>query len=252
MENMFTPMQKNSAVDYVIGQIKDQLMRNIIKPGDRLPSESELCANLGVSRGSLRSAMKVFETLGVVDIRAGDGTYVCDSISPKNLNPLIFSLLILKPGFENIVQFREKIELDILELIIKDTQLTAQIIPKLELNLEHLRILQQTNASPEKFFENEQEFHHILASGCANIVFETVYHFIFEFFSFDILYSHTKQEYGSVAVRDHTKIYEAIKNRDFSMAKLAINESAKSWVELTKTEPGRGERPVAVQKSSAV
>lgn len=252
MENLFTPMQKNSAVDYVIEQVKAQLLCGQILPGDKLPSESELCANLGVSRGSLRSAMKVFEALGVVDIRAGDGTYVCETISSKNLNPLIFSLLILKPGFRDIVQFREKIELDILELIIKDPSLTEQILPKLESNLQHLRFLQQTNASPESFFENEQDFHHILACGCGNLIFKTVYYFIFEFFGFDILYSHTKQEYGSVAARDHTRIYEAIKNQDFSMAKLAISESAKSWVELTKTEPVRGQRANVSQRPSAL
>lgn len=237
MENTFKPMPRNSAVDYVIDQLKNQLMQNIIKPGDKLPSETELCANLGVSRGSLRSAMKVFETLGVVDIRVGDGTYVCDSVSSKNLNPLIFSLLILKPGFEDIVQFREKIELDIVDLIIKDAQLTEQILPRLEANLKDLYFLQQTNASPDKFFENEQEFHYLLANGCQNIIFETVYHYIFEFFSFNILYAHMKQKYGEVAVRDHTKIYEAIRSQSFSTAKSAIHASSLSWVDLTKADP---------------
>ena len=77
MENLFTPMQKNSAVDYVIEQIKAQLLCGQILPGDKLPSESELCANLGVSRGSLRSAMKVFEALGVVDIRSCENGVIC-------------------------------------------------------------------------------------------------------------------------------------------------------------------------------
>ena len=243
MENLFTPMPKNSAVDYVIEQIKKQLQCGQIKPGDKLPSESELCTNLGVSRGSLRSAMKVFESLGVVDIRAGDGTYVCNTISSKNLNPLIFSLLILRPGFQDIVQFREKIELDIVELIIKDAQLTAAVLPKLEINLNYLKLLQQENASPEKFLENENDFHQILAHGCGNLIFETVYRFIFDFFSFDVRYSHTKQKYGSVAEKDHIRIYEAIKNQDFSMAKLAIKASAQSWIELTKTEPQRDDTP---------
>ena len=235
MENLFTPMPKNSAVDYVIDQLKHQLMANLIKPGDKLPSEAELCANLGVSRGSLRSAMKVFETLGVVDIRPGDGTYVCTSISSKNLNPLIFSLLILRPGFKDVVQFREKMELDILELIIRDEQLTQAILPKLEENLRHLDHLRQEKASVEQFFDSEKDFHRILADGCGNLIFRSVYCFIFEFFSMDVLHSHMRQEYGSTAFRDHTQIYEAIKSRDFSMAKLAIKDSALSWVNLLES-----------------
>lgn len=234
MERAFKPMPKASAVDYVIEQLKDQLMQNTIKPGDKLPSELELCAQLGVSRGSVRSAMKVFEALGVIDIRAGDGTYVCDSISAKNFNPMIFSLLIMKPGFHDVVQFREKIELDIVDLIIKDPHLTEQVLPKLEMNLKDLYFLQQNNATPEEFFKSEEDFHGILASGCNNVIFETVYRYIFEFFSLDILCSHMRQRYGAVAVNDHTGIYQAIKNQDFSMAKQAIHNSAKSWTELTK------------------
>ena len=229
------PMHKGSAVDFVINQIKDLLMRNIIKPGDRLPSETEMCERLGVSRGSLRSAMKVFEALGVVDIRVGDGTYVCSTLSAENLNPLIFSLLIVRPGFDDFVKFREKIELDILDLIMKDPELIKAILPKLEKNLEELHRMREDEAtSTNAFWENEKEFHMILADGCNNIIFKTVYSFTFDFFSCYIEASHKRQEYCNIVCRDHQRIYKAILDRNFSASKTAIIESMESWVNLLR------------------
>ena len=51
------PQARLSAPDYVIEQIKQALVSESLKPGDRLPSESELEALYGVSRGSIRQAM---------------------------------------------------------------------------------------------------------------------------------------------------------------------------------------------------
>jgi DNA-binding FadR family transcriptional regulator len=60
--------------------IQDSVKRYIIdhqlKPGDAMPAESELARQLGISRASLREAMKVLQTLGVIETRHGAGTFV--------------------------------------------------------------------------------------------------------------------------------------------------------------------------------
>ena len=70
------PHANKSAPNYVIDQIRQSLLEKRILPGDRLPPESELVELFGVSRGSVRQAMKSLETLGVITIRPGDGTSV--------------------------------------------------------------------------------------------------------------------------------------------------------------------------------
>ena len=80
------PRTNISAPNYVIEEIRDALLNRSMKPGDRLPSELELAALYGVSRGSVRQAMKALEILGIVSIRPGDGTYVNTSISEKSLS----------------------------------------------------------------------------------------------------------------------------------------------------------------------
>ena len=112
MEDLFTPYIKESAVDRVINSIKDLLVRRKLLPGDRLPSEQEIANQLGVSRGSVRSAMKTLSSFGIIEIKVGDGTYVSTSMKNNIIDPLLFSFLLSKPDLEELAQFRELIEIN--------------------------------------------------------------------------------------------------------------------------------------------
>lgn len=60
----------------VTEQIKGYILRNNLGPGDALPTETTLCAELGASRSSVREAIKTLSALDIVDVRHGHGTYV--------------------------------------------------------------------------------------------------------------------------------------------------------------------------------
>ena len=64
--------------DEAILDIKQMILDGELRPGDKLPPEKELGARLGLSRNSLREAVKALELIGVLDVRRGDGTYVTD------------------------------------------------------------------------------------------------------------------------------------------------------------------------------
>ncbi|MGH1565798.1 FadR/GntR family transcriptional regulator [Mumia sp. DW29H23] len=70
--------------DQAILEIKGMLLRGELGPGDRLPPEKELSEALGLSRNSLREAVKALELIKVLDVRRGDGTYVT-SLEPRLL-----------------------------------------------------------------------------------------------------------------------------------------------------------------------
>ena len=225
MSSLFVPKGSSSTTDYVINQMKELLITGKLRPGDRLPSEYELAESLGVSRGSVRSAMKVFEVCGIADIRQGDGTYISSGLNPKRFNPLFLSLALLAPDAMELTKFREKVELDIAELIIKDPSLTQAVLPKLKENLEEGKKLRAQGAPIEELATNDTSFHMLLAAGCGNIVFETVYHYILDFFFSSISSSYLYQNLGEVAMEDHQRIYDAISQGNYSMVKDAIVDS---------------------------
>jgi GntR family transcriptional regulator, transcriptional repressor for pyruvate dehydrogenase complex len=70
--------------DAAIDQIRNLIRSGALPPGSRLPPENELAAQLGLSRNSMREAVKALEMVRVLDVRRGDGTYVT-SLEPRLL-----------------------------------------------------------------------------------------------------------------------------------------------------------------------
>ena len=62
----------------VAARIQQEILEGALKPGERLPSQRTLSEKFGISRASLREALSVLETLGLIDIKAGLGVFVCD------------------------------------------------------------------------------------------------------------------------------------------------------------------------------
>lgn len=228
------PQARLSAPDYVIEQIKQALVSESLKPGDRLPSESELEALYGVSRGSIRQAMKSLEMLGVVSIRPGDGTYVNMEISKNSFNPLVFALLLSKPSTRAISEARYAMERDIIELILNGEQDIETLIQLMNANLDRHRELLAAQAGVDELVENDLAFHRILSDNCGNIVMKTVYDYVMEAFR-SILVRTTSIQIGSedsLTLRDHLGILNSIEERDFAKAKHAVQNSAKTWFDL--------------------
>ncbi|MFF4829384.1 FadR/GntR family transcriptional regulator, partial [Streptomyces sp. NPDC001312] len=70
--------------DEAIEKIKAMIVEGELRPGQRLPKEAELAERLGLSRNSLREAVKALSLIRVLDVRQGDGTYVT-SLEPDLL-----------------------------------------------------------------------------------------------------------------------------------------------------------------------
>jgi len=76
--------------DEAIVKIKAMITSGELGPGDRLPKEADLAARLGLSRNSLREAVKALTLVNVLDVRHGDGTYVTSLDSAHLLDALSF------------------------------------------------------------------------------------------------------------------------------------------------------------------
>lgn len=74
----FSKIEAEKLSTAVVHQIEELILRGILRPGDRLPSERELSERLGVSRPSLREAVAELQTMGLLTSRAGSGIFVAD------------------------------------------------------------------------------------------------------------------------------------------------------------------------------
>ncbi|ADV82356.1 FadR/GntR family transcriptional regulator [Terriglobus saanensis] len=82
------PVQKNSISDEIVQQIMKQISSGSLRPGQRLPSERELCKQFNAGRSSLREALRCLSIMGVLTARVGEGTSVATDGS-KFLNTIM-------------------------------------------------------------------------------------------------------------------------------------------------------------------
>lgn len=86
-----------SVTEAAILQIKQMILSGELRPGDRMPPEAELSERLGLSRSSLREAVKALEMVHVLDVRRGDGTYVT-TLEPALLSRAVGFVVDLQQG----------------------------------------------------------------------------------------------------------------------------------------------------------
>ncbi|MDA1099713.1 MAG: FadR/GntR family transcriptional regulator [Proteobacteria bacterium] len=90
-------------------QLWHLISTGVLKPGDRLPSERELCKTFGVGRTSVREALKPLITMGILEGRAGSGTYIAAETGQFQ-KPLEWGLLLDLEGRDDLVETRHMLE----------------------------------------------------------------------------------------------------------------------------------------------
>ena len=96
-----------SVTSKAIDSIRAMIRSGELSPGERLPPEHELADRLGVSRGSLREAVRALSQINVLDVRRGDGTYVTSLAPGELLSGMVFAMELLQSqGLEEVVEVR--------------------------------------------------------------------------------------------------------------------------------------------------
>jgi GntR family transcriptional repressor for pyruvate dehydrogenase complex len=155
--------------DEAINKIKEMIVSGALRPGDRLPKEADLAERLGLSRNSLREAVKALSMIRVLDVRQGDGTYVT-SLEPH----LLLDLL----GF--VVDFHtDDAVMHFLEVrrLLEPAATALAALRMSAVDVEKLQsVLDELGAEPsiEALVANDLEFHRRIATGAANPVLSSL------------------------------------------------------------------------------
>jgi len=158
-----------AVTDEAIVKIKEMIVSGELRPGDRLPKEADLAAHLGLSRNSLREAVRALSLIHILDVRQGDGTYVT-SLEPR----------LLLEAMSFVVDFhRDDTVLDFLEVrrilepaaaALAAVQMSDEDVDKLGLLLDEVN----PDSSLENLIENDLEFHRRIASASGNSVLSSL------------------------------------------------------------------------------
>jgi DNA-binding FadR family transcriptional regulator len=203
--------------DQAIAKIKDLIVAGEFAPGAKLPREKELAERLGLSRNSLREAVRALTLIGVLEPRQGDGTYVT-SLEPELLlaGTTFVSDLLTGPTILELYQVRR----------ILEPAATALATPRLtEAELEALRatLARMDEAeTTQAFIDADVDFHGIIVGACGNATLAS----LIQNLSGGTLRARVWRairETGAVdsARRLHRDIYAALEARDPELAAAA-------------------------------
>ena len=228
VQKLFKANERESAVDIVVNNIKHLLMERKLKPGDRLPSESEISEGMGVSRGSVREAMKILSAFGLVDVKVGNGTYVCEKPGSTLMDSLLLSFFVTNPDPEKLYELRQVIEIDVLEMILRHYDENTAERKALRENLNLLGKLIDKNLSLEQLKTIDLEFHHLMGSCTKNVLMERIYSIVLDFMEPTITAT-LKTHHGEITYQEHQKILEVIETQDYDHIHDVITDSVNTW-----------------------
>lgn len=95
----------------VVDELTSYIETNELKPGDKLPPERVFIEQLNVSRSSLREALRILSTIGVVDVRHGDGMYVAAVTDLASATPATIFDATEEHALRNLIETRIGIEI---------------------------------------------------------------------------------------------------------------------------------------------
>jgi GntR family transcriptional repressor for pyruvate dehydrogenase complex len=107
---MFRKIAHDRTADTVMRQIEDLVLDGVLRPGDRLPAERELSAELDVSRPILRAALKELEARHLVASRPGEGTYVAEILGTVFKEPMVGLVRRHPRAIADYLEFRREVE----------------------------------------------------------------------------------------------------------------------------------------------
>lgn len=220
---MLRPVRKTRLYEDVVEQIQQLIRKRKLTPGDRLPSERELAATLGIGRPSVREALRALDTTGLVEVRSGQGAYLrnltVDPYLATVRESLAFLLDVKEDTLLELWEVRQGLEEQIARLTAE--RRTQAQIERLRGHTEEMR---KRIDRPEAFVRAGVAWHRALCEAAENAVLRTVWEAIA-----GLIEKSQRRIIGTPgqpveALRQHEKLLAAVEAGEPECAALAMRE----------------------------
>jgi len=188
----------------------------LFRPGEQLPNENDLAEQLEVSRTTLREALRILVTHGVIEIRRGRGTFVRNDFNPDevmNLSSLINPQINLRDLYEMRLIFEPE------AAYYATLRASNQEIDRI---VSYGKLIEEKIKQNEDRTEAEQNFHQAIAKATRNTFMDQLLPVIFQGINQGVKLSKLKQDVLEHTIRDHQLIMEFMQARNAEGAKSAM------------------------------
>ena len=206
----------------VSDELYEMIRSGTLKPGDKLDSIQQLAENFQVGRPAVREALSALSSMGLIEIKQGEGTFV-KTFDPSIMNyPLTTALLMDKENIKHLLEVRKILETGTAELAAKKR--TIDDLADIETKLSDM---QKVADDEELSDQADIAFHVAIANASKNELLITLMSQV------SVMMTEKMRDIRRLALyseemslkrlyQQHTQIYEAIANRDEAGARQAM------------------------------
>lgn len=236
----FTRIEPEKLSHSVIRQIEDLILRGILRPGERLPSERDLSDRLGVSRPSLREAIADLQRRGLLASRAGSGIFVADVLGSAFSPALIQLMADHETAVFDYITFRRDMEgLAITRAARLGSDTDLAVVDTIFRRMDSDRA-----RSPEDEARLDAEFHMSIIEASHNVIMLHMMRSMFDLLRQGVFYNRQTM-FRQHTTRDdlmdqHRRINTALQARDADTARQALDAHL-DYVERALTNQRRAE-----------
>ena len=243
----FQKVQPEKLSTSVVRQIELLILRGILRPGERLPSERDLSDRLGVSRPSLRDAVATLQDRGLLTTHAGSGIFVADVLGSAFSPALIRLFATHEEAAFDYLSFRRDIEGLAAERAARlgsDSDLAV-----IDAIFERMRSSEPRG--PEDEADLDAQFHSAIIEASHNVVMLHMMRAMFDLLREGVFYNRQvmfQQNTTRAALMDqHRAINDALQARDPAAARAAVDAHL-AFVEQALGDQRKADRNEAIAR----
>jgi len=215
---MYKVVQTLRLYEQIVQQIEDSILKGALQAGAQLPAERDLAHQFGVSRTSVREAMKTLREKGLVEAYAGRGTFVTNG-SARSMRQTLDRVMRGDPseGAVQLVEVREILEPEIAALAAQRSDEDARSAMR-----ESIAVMDAARLDAEAFIEGDLDFHLALAEAAANPLILSLIDSIVSLLREQRMRTYYIEGGAERGQYHHKRIMEAIDHRDPQGAREAM------------------------------
>ncbi|MCT4631589.1 MAG: FadR family transcriptional regulator [Firmicutes bacterium] len=213
---MFKKISNNKVYNQIITQIKENIKTGQLQKGDRLPSERNMSEQMGVSRATIREALRSLEIMGIIKCVQGEGNFICDNLDNSLIEPLSMMFMLNQGKLNEINELRRALELEAVKLASE--RISEESVKIIEDLCETI----VSSKDESKRAQADKKFHYEIAKASGNVFIMNILSAsssLMENFIKDVRTMMLMEEKNIDIINEHHRgIVEGLKNRDSKLA----------------------------------